>query len=154
MKFPSYFDAVNYSEIVREYPLGPAFLETFSRTSLEQLRELQNRRFLQVMKRAWQVPFYQRLWKGAGLWPGDIRSLDDIGRLPAYSKADLMRSIEERPPFSSPPAPAQRRAPRPRWSTCATSASPCWWASPITSAISPRSRATCASSRVATSGAA
>lgn len=95
MKFPSYFDAVQYPQLVREYPLGAAFSETFSRMSREELRELQNRRFREVMKRAWQVPFYQRLWRDHGLAPGDVRSLDDIERLPVYSKADLMRSIEE-----------------------------------------------------------
>lgn len=99
MKFPGYFDAAQHPQLLREYPLGPAFIETFFRMSREELRELQNQRFLQVMKRAWQVPFYQRLWKGHGLSSEDIRSLDDIGLLPTYSKADLMQSIEEHPPF-------------------------------------------------------
>ena len=31
--------------------------------------------------------------------PGDIRALDDITRLPCYSKADLMASVEAHPPL-------------------------------------------------------
>lgn len=99
MKFPTYFDAVQHPRMLSEYPLGAAFRETFSRISRDELRDLQNRRFLQVVKRAWEIPFYRRLWAGKGVGPEDIRSLDDIGVLPTYSKADLMQSVEEHPPF-------------------------------------------------------
>ncbi len=99
MKFPTYFEAVAYPQILSDYPLGPRFVETFSRMSRDELRDLQNRRFLQVMQRGWQVPFYRRLWTRHGLAPQDIRGLDDVGRLPAYSKTDLMESIEAHPPF-------------------------------------------------------
>lgn len=99
MTFLTYFDAVPHREMLRDYPIGPEFVETFSRMSREQLRDLQNRRFMQVVKRAWEVPFYWRLWTAKGLSPGDIRSLDDITLLPTYSKTDLMRSVEEHPPL-------------------------------------------------------
>lgn len=99
MKFPTYFEAIGLPEILREYPFGPRFAETVARMSRDELRDLQNRRFLQVIQRGWQVPFYRRLWTQHGLEPEDIRSLDDVGRLPAYSKADLMRNVEEHPPF-------------------------------------------------------
>ena len=99
MKAPNYFEAVPYRQMLSDYPLGAAFVETFSKMSRDALRDLQNRRFLRVMKRAWQIPFYRRMWTTRGLSPGDIRSLDDITRLPTYEKADLMRSIEEHPPF-------------------------------------------------------
>ena len=96
---PTYFDAVPHREMLAEYPIGPDFLRHFARMSRDELRQLQNRRFFAVMKRAWEIPFYRRLWSGAGLTPADVRSLDDIARLPAYSKADLMRSVDEHPPF-------------------------------------------------------
>jgi phenylacetate-CoA ligase len=51
------------------------------------------------MKRAWQIPFYQRLWGEKGIEPGDVRSLEEIGKLPVYDKADLMASIAEHPPY-------------------------------------------------------
>lgn len=35
------------------------------------------------------VPYYQRLFAGAGLRPDDVRTLDDLSRIPLTSKADL-----------------------------------------------------------------
>ena len=52
-----------------------------------------------VVRRAWDVPFYRRRWSAQGIEPGDVRSLDDIGKLPPFSKTDLMRSVTEHPPF-------------------------------------------------------
>lgn len=95
----TYFDAVPHREMLREYPIGPAFLDTFRRMSRDELRDLQNRRFRHVMARGWEIPFYRRLWTARGLEPGDVTSLDDLTKLPAYSKSDIMRSVEERPPL-------------------------------------------------------
>ena len=39
------------------------------------------------------------MWRAAGLEPGDIRSLEDIARLPTFTIADLRDSIERKPPF-------------------------------------------------------
>ena len=99
MALPTYFDAMDYARMVREYPLGPDY-EKFLRTvSRDELYALQNRRFVSLMKRGWVVKFYQRLWGAKGIQPGDIKSLEDIARLPTYSKADIMDSIERAPPF-------------------------------------------------------
>jgi phenylacetate-CoA ligase len=94
-----YFDEVRHREMLAEYPLGPAFLDSVARLSRDELRALQDRRFRAVVRRAWEVPFYRRLWGARGIEPGDIRSLEDIGKLPPFSKADLMRSVAEYPPF-------------------------------------------------------
>jgi phenylacetate-CoA ligase len=95
----NYFDAADRPAIRRDYPIGDAFLKRFTGMSGDEMRHLQNERFNNVMTFAWKVPFYQRLWGAAGLEPGDIRSLDDIARLPMYSKSDLMASVEEHPPL-------------------------------------------------------
>jgi phenylacetate-CoA ligase len=92
-----YFDEVDHKRMLAEYPLGEAFLKGPARLSRDELRALQERRFAEVMKRAWQVPFYRRHW--AGIEPGDIRGLDDLARLPPFSKSDLMKSVEAHPPF-------------------------------------------------------
>jgi phenylacetate-CoA ligase len=99
LKVTNYFDAVDHARMVREYPPGEAFTRTVTRMSRDALRALQNERFLKVLERAWRVPFYCRLWGAAGVEPGDVRSLDDIARLPTYSKAELMQSVAEHPPF-------------------------------------------------------
>jgi phenylacetate-CoA ligase len=95
----NYFDAADLPTIRRDYPLGQPFLARFRGMSRDELRALQNHRFLQVMEFAWKVPFYQRLWGRAGITLADVRSLDDIAKLPAYSKSDLMESVDRYPPI-------------------------------------------------------
>ena len=95
----SYLDFVSPRALQREYPIGPPFLDTVARLGRDEIRHRQDRRFRRLLRRAWQVPFYRRLWAARGLEPGDVRGLDDIGKLPVYGKADLMRSVEEHPPF-------------------------------------------------------
>src|SRR6476620_7490857 len=95
----NYFDAMDYPAMIAEYGRPEDFQATFSRLSRDELRAIQNRRFAQVMAFAWKVPFYRRLWSATGVEPGDIRSLDDIVKLPAYSKSDLMASVEGHPPI-------------------------------------------------------
>jgi phenylacetate-CoA ligase len=95
----SFFAEVEHGRMLAEYPIGSPFLAGPARLSRDELRDLQDRRFRLVLERAWQVPFYQRLWGANGIEPGDIRGLDDIGRLPAFSKSALMQSVAEHPPL-------------------------------------------------------
>ena len=53
------------------------------------------------MKIGWANPFFRRRWQAAGLEPGDIRSLDDIVKLPPYNTDDLKTDQQEHPPFGS-----------------------------------------------------
>lgn len=94
-----YFDEAGLGDLLTEYPLGDAFMAGPARLDSEVLHNLRERRFLAVMRRGWQVPFYQRLWGDAGLEPGDIRGLEDIVKLPVFSKSDLMASVERYPPY-------------------------------------------------------
>lgn len=96
---PNYFEAMDYAGIIREYGRPETFVERFSRISRDELRSLQETRFARIMQRAWKVPFYQRLWGARGVEAGDVRSLDDIVKLPSYSKSDLMQSVEAHPPI-------------------------------------------------------
>jgi len=96
---PTYFDAAELATIQHDYPIGADFLQRFRGMSRDALRAVQEQRFARVMAFAWQVPFYQRLWRAAGLEPGDVGSLADISKLPTYSKADLMASVERSPPL-------------------------------------------------------
>lgn len=58
--------------------------------SLEQLRALQLERLQDTVHRAYAaVPHYRAALDAVGVRPGDIRSLDDLARLPFTSKADL-----------------------------------------------------------------
>lgn len=95
----NYFDAADIPGIRRDYPVGSAFLERFRGMSRDELRATQEARFSRVLEFAWKVPFYQRLWGAQGITPGDIRGLDDLAKLPTYSKSDLMESVERCPPL-------------------------------------------------------
>ena len=90
---PNYFNASDMAGLVREFPIGPNFLCRFESISRDELRALQEDRFAVQMKRAWGIPFYQRLWGAEGLGPGDIRDLEDIVKLPTFDKSDIMASI-------------------------------------------------------------
>ncbi|MBM3508196.1 MAG: phenylacetate--CoA ligase [Alphaproteobacteria bacterium] len=94
-----YFDEADPARLLVEYPIGEAFLAGPARLDAARLRALQERRFSAVMRRGWQIPFYRRLWRNAGIAPDDIRTLDDLARLPTFSKADLMASVEAHPPL-------------------------------------------------------
>lgn len=99
MPQPSYFEAMNYDAMIAEYGRPEHFESEIARMPRDRLRALQNDRFLRVVAFAWKIPFYQRHWGKAGLTPDDIRSIDDIGKLPPYSKEDLMASVEAHPPI-------------------------------------------------------
>jgi len=54
------------------------------------LRELQSQRLREVVARVYEgVPYYRAKLEAAGVQPGDIRSIEDITRLPFTTKADL-----------------------------------------------------------------
>ncbi|MFN3287679.1 MAG: phenylacetate--CoA ligase family protein, partial [Sphingomonadaceae bacterium] len=99
MTHPSYAEAAPIADLLAEYPVGDAFVRRFSAISRDELHALQEARFLKLMARGWQIPFYRRLWGARGIEPGDIRSLEDLPKLPAYDKSDLMASIAEHPPL-------------------------------------------------------
>ncbi len=94
-----YFEALDLAGMRRAYPIGPAFLDVYKGMSADALRARQQAQFETVMAFAWKVPFYQRLWGAKGIEPGDIASLDDLTKLPTYSKSDLMASVEAHPPM-------------------------------------------------------
>jgi phenylacetate-CoA ligase len=96
---PWYSRAIDVEAVCREYPPPPDYMDHVHRMSRDELRELQEHRFLAQMKRAWQVPFYRRHWSAAGMEPGDIRGLDDLSKIPSYSVYDIRDSIARNPPW-------------------------------------------------------
>jgi phenylacetate-CoA ligase len=99
MSFPTYFEAFDAKQILADYPVGNAFTARYGSMSRDELHALQEGRFAKLMKRGWEIPFYQRLWGAKGVEPGDIQSLSDITKLPVYDKSDLMASVNEYPPY-------------------------------------------------------
>jgi phenylacetate-CoA ligase len=60
---------------------------------------LQEERFLATVARGWEIPFFKRHWTNHGAAPGDIRSLDDLQKIPPYDVSHIRDSIARHPPF-------------------------------------------------------
>lgn len=99
MQHATYFEAVDVPRLMREFPVGDAFLTRFRGMGRDALQVHQDALFARQLKRAWQLPFYQRLWGAAGIQPGDIRGVADIPKLPMFGKQEIMEAIERNPPL-------------------------------------------------------
>ena len=59
----------------------------------EQIRAWQSEKLVRQVQHVWNdVPYYREKMKAAGVTPDDIRSVDDLHKLPFLSKADLRDS--------------------------------------------------------------
>jgi phenylacetate-CoA ligase len=87
--------------------------ETLGRDDLAGLQLAKLRRMCQWA--AARSPFYQRSFREAGFEPGQLRSLDDLQRLPLLDRDQWMASQRERPPFGLLPVAGREAAVR--WHT-------------------------------------
>lgn len=99
MTFPTYFEAFDAKQMLADYPVGEAFTARYIGMSRDELFAIQNRQFLKLMQRGWEIPFYHRLWSNQGIEAFDIKGLEDITKLPVYDKSDLMASVNDHPPY-------------------------------------------------------
>lgn len=99
MSYPNYFESFDYAQMRRDFPLGTDFTNDFAKRSRDEIRAHQDRLFCRCVQRAWEIPFYQRLWGAQGLTAQDIKGLDDIEKLPIFGKSDLMKSLADHPPY-------------------------------------------------------
>ncbi|MFC7290308.1 phenylacetate--CoA ligase family protein [Hirschia litorea] len=94
----NYFDSADWNQMQKEHPIGDDFI-TFAKKSKDEIRAHQEKLFARCVARAWQIPFYQRLWGNAGIETGDIKGLDTLSSLPMFDKKDIMDSIALAPPL-------------------------------------------------------
>lgn len=65
----------------------------------EKLRELQIKKFKRIFEWAYNnSPFYRKLYKDAGIEPQDIKSYEDIKKIPKIDKG-MLRDVQTREPF-------------------------------------------------------
>ena len=77
-------------------PYWNPYLETLPR---ERLRAAQLTRFQRMVAWAWDhSPWYREFYKEAGLEPGDIKTWDDVRRVPQVDKS-LLKGAQEQAPF-------------------------------------------------------
>ena len=66
------------------------FQEEIECASVDKLREIQNEKLPKQVRHVWDnVPYYRKKMEEKGLTPDDIKSIDDLHKLPFLSKADL-----------------------------------------------------------------
>jgi len=99
----TYFDVVDPKALVADHPIGEDFLHYATKVSRDEKRARQEVLFQRLLDRAWKTAFYRRLWGARGITRQDIRSLDDIAKLPTFDKADIVESIRLAPPFGDFP---------------------------------------------------
>ena len=64
-----------------------------------EIRLLQELRLRALVERALEVPFFRRILEGAGIGADDVKSLEDLRRVPRITKQDLRDSEEAVPPL-------------------------------------------------------
>ncbi len=70
--------------------LGNYFNEEIECASLEKIREIQSEKLVKQVKHVWDnVPYYRKKMEKKGVTPEDIKSMEDLHKLPFLSKADL-----------------------------------------------------------------
>ena len=99
MSFPTYLESFDVKQMLADYPIGDEFTARYKAMSRDELFSIQEKQFARLMKRGWEIPFYQRLWGDRGIEAGDIKGLADIAKLPVYDKTDLMASVNDHPPY-------------------------------------------------------
>ena len=98
---PYYHASVDWADLMRKHPPPPRYEQTIGRMSDEELRAHQNALFRSCVDTAWSTPFFSSRWAAAGIERGDIRTLDDLEKLPIYDSEDVREALAERPPFGS-----------------------------------------------------
>jgi phenylacetate-CoA ligase len=80
----------------KEVPYWNPYLETLPRENLERL---QLKKFKRIAQWAYDnSKFHKALYQDAGLNPEDIRSMEDVNRVPKVEKS-MMRTIQRKDPF-------------------------------------------------------
>ncbi|HMK36860.1 MAG TPA: AMP-binding protein [Desulfomonilaceae bacterium] len=79
-----------------DVPFWNPYLETMSR---EELETLQLKKFRRIVKWAYEKSrFHRSLYDAAGLRPEDIRTMEDVRKVPKVEKS-MMRDIQRKDPF-------------------------------------------------------
>lgn len=98
---PLYRNSMDWVWFDQEFPAPDVFAKTIFTWPYEKIQALQNQRFLKIMEVGWANAFYRRLWTAQGIAPGDIRSVDDISKLPTFTSDDIKASQQSDAPFGA-----------------------------------------------------
>ena len=69
--------------------------DRIKKRSAEQIKAYKNKAFRQMISYAYTVPLYHKKYKKAGIHPNDIKTIEDITKLPFISKDDIKHNYGE-----------------------------------------------------------
>lgn len=91
------FESIKYA--LRSYPIIRSYIKEVEKLytmTPEQLRERNEQRFLKIFRRAYdKSPFYHKLYTEAGIKKEDIKTIDDIKKLPVITKDMVKQHADE-----------------------------------------------------------
>ena len=93
------FEVVDHEALMRAHPPPPEYFETAWLLPPEEIEARQLANVKARAARAYDVPFFARRWNEAGFHPEQLRTLDDLRRVPSYTVDDIRQSIEANPPL-------------------------------------------------------
>ncbi len=74
-------------------------LDTASRS---RLREIQSEKLVAAVRYMYEYsPFYRAKFNAIQLKPADIQGIDDLGKIPVTTKAEMARNVAEHPPWGT-----------------------------------------------------
>ena len=82
----SFYNPIFISKVLKNYLFN---IDRQRRFNDEELSRYQNKNFKKMVQFAYTVPLYHHTYKKAGIHPDDIKSIEDIKRLPTVSKYDF-----------------------------------------------------------------
>jgi phenylacetate-CoA ligase len=82
----SFYNPIFVSKVLKNYLFSIDRLKKFND---EDLLKYQNKNFKKMVQFAYTVPVYHQKYKKAGIYPDDIKSIEDITKLPTISKYDF-----------------------------------------------------------------
>lgn len=70
--------------------------------SADELRAIQSEKLVLAVRFAYDcIPFYRRKLDRIGLEPGDVRGLEDLGKIPITTKQEMADDVAEHPPWGT-----------------------------------------------------
>ncbi len=87
------FNPLMSMSLLKNYLMDPGRIQ---RLNTEQMKRYRDKAFRNIVKYAYTVPLYHDKYKKAGIHPSDIRTLDDIIKLPFITKNDLRENFPDR----------------------------------------------------------
>lgn len=97
--FRRLFQAIDYGEVVREYPPPPEYFELDFFLDPDQIERRQFQRLREEVWRAYDVAFYRRRWDAVGFHPSQLRTMSDLREIPIYNIGHIRDSLAAHPPY-------------------------------------------------------